>query len=148
MLVRGTQPCGPKAHKSVSPDFLPPAACDFPTRHSENGHFQGIRLKIVVFPASRRRNCMSQGVENRDSLVNVPLALRGKCSCKGTVTACFALTALIVWKYLLDSTLRKLSVHQVRLQWYGNKGHSSHSWHCSGDLFPQCCGGSPVGKAT
>ena len=34
-----------------------------------------------------------------------------KYGCKGTVKTCFALIALVAWKYWFDSTLRKLSVH-------------------------------------
>ena len=78
------QPWGPKAHWLVSPDFLPPARCDF--SHSrkgkrptllkripfEKGHYQGIRFKKAVFPFSRGKNRISQGVENRGSLISVP----------------------------------------------------------------------------
>ena len=34
-----------------------------------------------------------------------------KYGCKGVVTICFALIALIAWKHWLDSTLRKIAVH-------------------------------------
>ena len=47
-----------------------------------------------------------------------------KYGCKVTVTACFALIALVAWKDLSDSALRKLSVHpkyKGRLKWHGFK---------------------------
>ena len=34
-----------------------------------------------------------------------------KYGCKGTVTTCFALIALVAWQHWFDSTLRKLSVY-------------------------------------
>ena len=34
-----------------------------------------------------------------------------KYGCRGTVTTCFALIALVAWQYSLDSTLRKPFVH-------------------------------------
>ena len=41
------------------------------------GHFQGKNpSKKAIFPLSRERNRMSQGVENRGSLMSVPWALR------------------------------------------------------------------------
>ena len=45
-------------------------------RRRENVHFQWIRLKMAVFPMSRGKNRMSQGVENRGSQISMPLALR------------------------------------------------------------------------
>ena len=39
-------------------------------------HFKGICFKIAIFPASRGKNRMSQGVESRGSLTCVPLAVR------------------------------------------------------------------------
>ena len=36
-----------------------------------------------------------------------------KYGCKDTVTTCFALIALVAWKYWFDSTLRKLSVRLI-----------------------------------
>ena len=37
---------------------------------------EGYSLKKAVFPFSRGKNRISQGVENRGSLISVPLALR------------------------------------------------------------------------
>ena len=64
----------------MSPDFLPPARCDF--SHARKGKWPLSRvssLKRAVFPFSRGKNRISQGVENRGSLISVPLALRGVC---------------------------------------------------------------------
>ena len=57
---------------------------------------------------------------NNSLAVAMPWNFSGVCisshwnsqyGCRGTVTACCALIALIAWKYLSDSILRKLSVH-------------------------------------
>ena len=48
----------------------------FPTREEENGLFKGKPSTKAVFPFSRGKNRISQGVENRGPLVSVPLALR------------------------------------------------------------------------
>ena len=37
----------------MSPDFYSLRRVIFPTRHRENGHFQGIRFKMAIFPVSR-----------------------------------------------------------------------------------------------
>ena len=52
----------------------------FPTRERENGLFKEHPLTKAVFPFSRGKNRISQGVENRGSLISVPLALRVTCS--------------------------------------------------------------------
>ena len=49
----------------------------FPTRERENGLFREKPSTKAVFPFSRGKNRISQGVENRGSLISVPLALRG-----------------------------------------------------------------------
>ena len=47
-------------------------------RERENGLFkERFSLKRPVFPFSREKDRISQGVENRGSLISVPLALRG-----------------------------------------------------------------------
>ena len=48
----------------------------FPTRKKENGLCRGFFLKRAIFPFSRGKNRISQGVDNRGSLISVPLALR------------------------------------------------------------------------
>ena len=48
----------------------------FPTRERENGLCRGFFSEKAVFPFSRGKNRISQGVENRGSLISVPLALR------------------------------------------------------------------------
>ena len=61
----------------------------FPTRERENGLFkEGLSpfqrrsfFEKAVFPFSRGKNRISHGVENRGSLISVPLALRGQESC-------------------------------------------------------------------
>ena len=60
----------------MSPDFLPLARCDFPTRERENGLFKEKPSTKAIFPFSRGKNRISRGVENRGSLISVPLALR------------------------------------------------------------------------
>ena len=52
------------------------ARCNFPTRERENGLFKEKPSTRAVFPFSRGKNHISQGVENRGSLIGVPLALR------------------------------------------------------------------------
>ena len=59
----------------MSPDSLTPATCDFPSQYRDNGVFEGIRFKMAIFPVSRGKNRMLQGVENRGSLITVPLVL-------------------------------------------------------------------------
>ena len=59
---------------------------------------------------------------------------------RSTVTACFALVALVAGKYLSDSTLKKLS---ARLKRDGFKGVRPHGSHWCGGLFPQYSGNSP-----
>ena len=49
----------------------------FPMRERENGlSREGFSSTKAVFPFSRGKNRISQGVENRGSLISVPLALR------------------------------------------------------------------------
>ena len=48
----------------------------FPTRERENGLCRGFFSKKAIFPFSRGKNRISQGIENRGSLISVPLALR------------------------------------------------------------------------
>ena len=76
-MVRITKLIGEfSALRVVSSHFLPPARCDLPTRERENGLCQRKTSTKVVFPFSRGENRISQGVENRGSLISVPLALR------------------------------------------------------------------------
>ena len=42
----------------------------------ENGHFQGIRFEMAIFPVSRGKNRISQGVENQGSLISGCACLR------------------------------------------------------------------------
>ena len=59
------------------PDLLPPATYDFSHAIQGEGHCQEKPIaKEAIFPLSRGRNRMPQGVENRGSLISVPLALR------------------------------------------------------------------------
>ena len=61
----------------MSPDFLPPARCDF--SHARKGKWPLSRVFLLKRPFSLSRvgkNRISQGVENRGSLISVPLALR------------------------------------------------------------------------
>ena len=60
----------------VSTHFLPLAVCDFYHAIQQNGHFQGIRFKMAIFPVSRGKNRIPQRVENRCSLISVVWALR------------------------------------------------------------------------
>ena len=58
----------------MSPDFLPPARCDF--SHARKGKWplcRGFFFEKAVFLFSRGKNRISQGVENRGSLISVPL---------------------------------------------------------------------------
>ena len=50
----------------------------FATREKENGLWRGFFFEKAVFPFSRGKNHISQGVENRGSLIGVPLALGQK----------------------------------------------------------------------
>ena len=45
-------------------------------RHRENYHFEGVSLKMAIFACAVWQNRMSQGVENRGSLIGVSLALK------------------------------------------------------------------------
>ena len=54
-------------------------------------------LRPVIFGVEKQKNAIDQW--------------NPKYGFKGTVTACFALIALVTWKCWLNSTLRKLSVH-------------------------------------
>ena len=49
----------------------------FPTRERENGLCQGFVFEKAVFPFSRGKNRISQGVENRGSLISAPLGPQG-----------------------------------------------------------------------
>ena len=60
----------------MSPDSLPPARCDFSHARKGNGLFKEKPSTKAVFPFSRGKNRISQGVEHRGSLISVPLALR------------------------------------------------------------------------
>ena len=60
----------------MSPDFLPPARCDVPHARKGKRPFQRETLVKGRFPFSRGENRIAQGVENRGSLISVPLALR------------------------------------------------------------------------
>ena len=57
----------------LSPPLLSPRL-DFP--ESENGLFKEKPSTKAIFPFSRGKDRISQGVENRGSLISVPLALR------------------------------------------------------------------------
>ena len=48
----------------------------FPTRERENGLFKENPLTKAILPFSRGKNRISQGVENRGSLISAPLALK------------------------------------------------------------------------
>ena len=65
----------------MSPNFLPPASCEFSLREKGKMAFvEGFFFEKAVFPFSRGKNRISQGVENWGSLIShisVPLALRG-----------------------------------------------------------------------
>ena len=75
--IVGHYPEGQRAHYLVSPDFLRPARCDFPhARKGKRPKFKDKRSAKAVFPFLRGKNRISQGVENRGSLISVPLALR------------------------------------------------------------------------
>ena len=54
----------------------PPARCDFSHARKGNGLFKEKPSTKAIFPFSRGKICISQGVENRGSLISVPLALR------------------------------------------------------------------------
>ena len=60
----------------MSPDFLPPARCDF--SHARKGKWPLSRAFLLQrpFSFSRGKNRISQGVENRGSPISAPLALR------------------------------------------------------------------------
>ena len=60
----------------MSPDFLPLRDAIVPTRERENGLVKEKPSTKAVFPFSRGKNRISQGVENRGSLISLPLALR------------------------------------------------------------------------
>ena len=49
----------------------------FPREKGENGLCRGFFFEKAVFPFSRGQNRILQGVENRGSLISVPLGLRG-----------------------------------------------------------------------
>ena len=58
------------------PRSLPPARCDFSHARKEHDLFRGFFSEKAIFPFSRGKNGISQGVENRGSLISVPLVLR------------------------------------------------------------------------
>ena len=47
-------------------------------RYWENGHFEALPLRVAIFPVSLGANCISQGVEDRGSLISVPVGPLGK----------------------------------------------------------------------
>ena len=49
----------------------------FPREKGKTAFFEGFSLKKAAFPFWRGKNRISQGVDNRGSLISVPLALRG-----------------------------------------------------------------------
>ena len=53
----------------VSPNLLPLAICDFSKGYRENGHSERTRFKVAIFPVSRGKNRISQGVEDWGSLL-------------------------------------------------------------------------------
>ena len=82
----------------MSPDFLPPARCEF-------------------FPRRKGKNRISQGVENRGSLISVPLALReGARELPRTVRP-------IIWIFWGYFSLRSLFLGE-RKALKGGFGHS------------------------
>ena len=72
----------------------------FHTRDRENDLFKEKPSKRAIFPFSRGKNRTSQGVENRGSLISVPLALREGVALHGGVTG----------------TLASVTLHTVRLR--------------------------------
>ena len=48
----------------------------FPRETGKMAIFEGFCLKTAIFPVSRGKNRILQGVEDRGSLISVPLALR------------------------------------------------------------------------
>ena len=44
----------------------------FPTRYRENGHFEALPLRVAIFPVSRGKKRISQGVEDWGSQIGVP----------------------------------------------------------------------------
>ena len=64
-------PWRPKVHWLVSPDFLPPARCDFSYARKGNGLFKDKTLDKGLFPflawEKQGKNRVSQGVANRGS---------------------------------------------------------------------------------
>ena len=56
--------------------FYPLQYAIFPMRYGEKAIFKEKPSTMAIFPLSREKNRMSQGVENRGSLISVPLALR------------------------------------------------------------------------
>ena len=74
----------------MSPDFDPLRDAIFPTRGRENGLFNEKPSTKAIFPFSRGKNRISQGVENRGSLISVPLALRVNASRQKLTPHCLA----------------------------------------------------------
>ena len=56
----------------MSPNLPPLAICDFSHAIQENGHFEALPLRVAIFPVSRGKNRISQGVEDLGSLISVP----------------------------------------------------------------------------
>ena len=69
LRAKGTLISGP-------PIFYPLRDAILPTRERENGLFNEKPSTKAIFPFSRGKNRISRGVENRGSLISVPLALR------------------------------------------------------------------------
>ena len=70
---------GRMKHINVFGFLGPPRDAIFPTRERENGLLKENPSTKAIFPFSRGKNRISQGVENRGSLISVPLALREYC---------------------------------------------------------------------
>ena len=64
----------------MSPDFPPPARCDVSHAREEKRPLSRVFFDKGRSPFSRGENRISQGVENRGSLISVPLALRESVS--------------------------------------------------------------------
>ena len=58
---------------------------------------EGFSLKKGVFPFSRGKNCISQGVENRGSLISVPLALRVAMHATSAICIAIVYAAAMWW---------------------------------------------------
>ena len=101
----------------MSPDFLPPARCDF--THARKGKRPSLRVFLWKRP-------FSQGVENRGSLISVPLVLRvlgvssheNPNSLKGTIRI---KGDFLTRSVLVGGTLRLRRKNPPKLKVYLNK---------------------------